>query len=401
MMVVYGERTSPEPTFTPSTAAWQVHERAVRDPGEPLDSSTATLATSKFDFDFGRVRVHRDDNADQAAVAMSARAYTWGEHLFFRQGEYEPRSDLLMHELGHVVEQAWHAPTVRRAPNAPAASPATYIIVYGTGRVNPEEPTSHNVGGLFKMAAEAKGREIRARLGAQAAANNIVLEYTPTEVELKAVLNKKYALPVKEVHIFSHGWDEGVNLGGRDPGPGKKAAESTEDVKERRLIAEDLGNYAITWAAEPNVVLYGCNTGNPAGSPAFAQTVSDAFGVPVKAPATSSHFQFGGAWGVQQVPDTPGAMKDFAPSTLTLNLHMNEVERIANLIVLKMKTKGGLLSIIKATQDAQALRGQLAPHVTWLNQVLGDTRSSIPDRAALLAKVADFVRRADAALAGP
>jgi hypothetical protein len=76
---------------------------------------------SSFQFDFGRVRVHHDPEANQAASGFSARAFTLGRHIAFDQGEYAPGSPqglkLLAHEMAHVVQQAQdQSPVLRRAP---------------------------------------------------------------------------------------------------------------------------------------------------------------------------------------------------------------------------------------------------------------------------------------------
>jgi hypothetical protein len=81
---VRAAHTQPEPSFTPTSAAWQAHGRALNEPGEPLDAGTATFAAARYGFAFSRVRIHRGTTADLAASAMSARAYTWGEHVVIR-----------------------------------------------------------------------------------------------------------------------------------------------------------------------------------------------------------------------------------------------------------------------------------------------------------------------------
>jgi hypothetical protein len=393
-----------EAAHTPSPGAWRVHQRALRDPGEQIHSGSAGLAAPHVSHDFSKVRVHSNEDADLAAKAMAARAYTWGNHIFFQRGEYERRGDLLTHELGHVIEQLGCEPTVMRATRAP--TPATYIICYGSGWVNPEMAhRDHDVGEQFKLAAEAKRREIVARLGTAVRTSTIVFEYTPTETELKAVLNRSYAQPVKEVHIFSHGWDEGINLGGPSVGPRKPATESLQDVQERRLIPEDLANYHVHWAAEPEVVLYGCNTGNRTrlspGSVPCAQSMSDEFGVPVKGSTVGTHFVSGGQFGLREVPDRPGQVKEFMPNSSLVGTHTAEVERLTNLIIAKLAMKGGLLTVMKSRRDANALRAQMEQHLAWLQQALGDTRLAIPDRTAVQARVAALVKRADDALATP
>jgi hypothetical protein len=64
---------------------------------------------SSFGADFGGVRIHHDARSDGLSQALSARAFTTGRDVFFRQGEYSPGTsggrELLAHELTHVVQQ--------------------------------------------------------------------------------------------------------------------------------------------------------------------------------------------------------------------------------------------------------------------------------------------------------
>jgi Domain of unknown function (DUF4157) len=77
--------------------------------GQGLDHGVRRQMESSFGADFGGVRVHTDANADSLNRALSARAFTTGQDVFFRQGEYNPGSsggrELLAHELTHVVQQ--------------------------------------------------------------------------------------------------------------------------------------------------------------------------------------------------------------------------------------------------------------------------------------------------------
>ena len=62
-----------------------------------------------FGANFSGVKVHTDDQSDQLNRSIQARAFTTGQDVFFRQGEYNPGSrggqELLAHELTHVVQQ--------------------------------------------------------------------------------------------------------------------------------------------------------------------------------------------------------------------------------------------------------------------------------------------------------
>jgi hypothetical protein len=338
-------------------------------------------------FDFARVRVHRGPSADKAIGAMASRAYTFGDHVFLpRTGR--DRNALLGHELGHVVEQAGRAPSIMRAPSADPA-PATYIIVYGSGRLNPGTPFGHNVGQLFKRAAETKKRDILKRLGKNAAQSTIVFEYAPTEKELTAILNRKYALPVKEIHVFSHGYQRGLNLGGPDPGPGKIGQETQEGVEARHVEPGDLGAYDVTWADAPAVVLYGCNTG--AGAAPIAQAMSDEFGVEVVAPTKSTHFQFG--QDTRQVPDTGGRMAEFKPSSITIDIHLAELDRLVTAMARTRTVSKGFMNMMKADAELADLRARIDREVVWLNRALSYERADLPDRAAKQAEVAAAVAR--------
>lgn len=62
-----------------------------------------------FGADFSGVKVHTDGQSDHLNRSIQARAFTTGQDVFFRQGEYNPGSrggqELLAHELTHVVQQ--------------------------------------------------------------------------------------------------------------------------------------------------------------------------------------------------------------------------------------------------------------------------------------------------------
>ncbi len=83
--------------------------QSARGGGQALDSGARGKMEPAFGADFGGVRVHADGQADTLNRALSARAFTTGQDIFFKQGEYSPGSssgrELLAHELTHVVQQ--------------------------------------------------------------------------------------------------------------------------------------------------------------------------------------------------------------------------------------------------------------------------------------------------------
>lgn len=83
-------------------------ERKLRS-GRALDSVLARRMGTALAADFRAVRVHDDSEADQLNRQLQARAFTAGQDIFFRRGQYDPGSsggrELLAHELAHVVQQ--------------------------------------------------------------------------------------------------------------------------------------------------------------------------------------------------------------------------------------------------------------------------------------------------------
>jgi hypothetical protein len=77
--------------------------------GAPMSAAERTYFEPRFGTDFGGVRIHSGLDADRAAAAVGARAFTFGSDIAFADGEYRPGSDagraLLAHELAHVVQQ--------------------------------------------------------------------------------------------------------------------------------------------------------------------------------------------------------------------------------------------------------------------------------------------------------
>jgi len=87
-------------------------ERAIQEQrggGQPLDSGIRRQMETSFGADFKGVRVHTGSHADSLNRALSARAFTTGHDIFFRQAAYQPGSsagrELIAHELTHVVQQ--------------------------------------------------------------------------------------------------------------------------------------------------------------------------------------------------------------------------------------------------------------------------------------------------------
>ena len=84
--------------------------RRARAGGQPLDASLQGQMSEAMGHDLSGVRVHTSPEADDLSHQLSAKAFTTGQDVFFREGAYEPGSsggqELIAHELTHVVQQS-------------------------------------------------------------------------------------------------------------------------------------------------------------------------------------------------------------------------------------------------------------------------------------------------------
>lgn len=87
-----------------------VHDVVGSGGGSPLDGPTRTFMESRLGHDFGDVRIHTGQKADDSARSINAQAYTVGNDVVFQSGKYAPETSsglhTLAHELTHVVQQS-------------------------------------------------------------------------------------------------------------------------------------------------------------------------------------------------------------------------------------------------------------------------------------------------------
>jgi len=99
----------------------------LQSPGRPLEPGAREFMEPRLGRDLSDVRIHTGPSASHAAEAVTARAYTVGRNVVFRQGEYAPDTTegrrLLAHELAHVLQQhpAQPAPRTLRPSRVTAA----------------------------------------------------------------------------------------------------------------------------------------------------------------------------------------------------------------------------------------------------------------------------------------
>ena len=95
--------------------------------GEPLPESVRAEMEEKIGANFSAAIVHTDGTADELCKALSARAFTVGNDVFFASGEYSPDTEdgrtLLAHELAHVVQQADEASSMLHRSGGGTSTP--------------------------------------------------------------------------------------------------------------------------------------------------------------------------------------------------------------------------------------------------------------------------------------
>lgn len=86
--------------------------------GTALPSKTKSFMEQAIGADFSQVRLHTDDKAAGMSNSVQAKAFTYGQDIYFNKNEYQPETGegkrLLAHELTHVTQQS-NKQTIRRS----------------------------------------------------------------------------------------------------------------------------------------------------------------------------------------------------------------------------------------------------------------------------------------------
>lgn len=122
------QRRSPQPAAGGvASPVVEARVRAAATGGTALVPALRQTLEPRFRADFGGVRLHTDARAAALATAIGARAFTFGNHIFFNTGQYQPQTpdglELLAHELTHTVQQS--AVIQRDIADAPAITERT------------------------------------------------------------------------------------------------------------------------------------------------------------------------------------------------------------------------------------------------------------------------------------
>ncbi|HET7269600.1 MAG TPA: DUF4157 domain-containing protein [Rubrobacter sp.] len=106
-------------------------DESEREADRIADEVLDTAPGSAPGYDFGQVRVHTDARAAESARALGAEAFTFGRHIVFGAGRYEPSTGagrhLLAHELTHYVQQRTTGRLVQRKLKVNGSHPGPTI----------------------------------------------------------------------------------------------------------------------------------------------------------------------------------------------------------------------------------------------------------------------------------
>ena len=153
----------------------------------------------------------------------------------------------------------------------------TYVVVHGRGYTD-TDLRGHNVGDLFRHAAETRAAEIRASSEFDSANDAVVVVAAGNETEFADAVNADYPSgALKSIDVFSHGYEGGINFG--EGGIGDSA---------KRMDIMEVNQLNPTMAPGASAHLYGCRTG--LGSPSMAQAMANQLGVPVSGPTGPTWF---------------------------------------------------------------------------------------------------------------
>lgn len=102
-------------------------QQAVAGSGSALAPADRSFFGARLGADFSHVRIHTGPDAERSAAALSAHAYTVGNHIVFNRDRFQPGEAtgrrLLAHELVHVLQQQGGAPALQREPEDEKESP--------------------------------------------------------------------------------------------------------------------------------------------------------------------------------------------------------------------------------------------------------------------------------------
>ena len=145
--------------------------------GQPLSSETKSYMEPRFGTDFNNVRVHNDQESGGLSNQLGARAFTYQNHVFFSNDQYQPGTSdgkhLLAHELthtiqqGHSAEKSVHRSSVPGIQRLPAPTPVGAKTALTSSQVVDISASTFSPSAKIREEIEAqgdKGLEVRVKV---------------------------------------------------------------------------------------------------------------------------------------------------------------------------------------------------------------------------------------------
>ncbi|MEM9267206.1 MAG: DUF4157 domain-containing protein [Cyanobacteria bacterium P01_F01_bin.13] len=259
------------PEVTPPVAS---RIQSLQGGGQPLSASARNFFEPRFGQDFSHVRVHTDESAQ----SLDALAYTMGNNIVFRQGQYAPETtsgrQLLAHELVHTLQQKPTNNILHRRPNRRRGRRTTSIRY---PKLSLYQADSHSAR-FFRGLATTKARQIRAIQLDTSTECPARVRVGPTPYlsgrDIIEAIAKTYwctGNQLKEMHIFSHGFIAGGGVVATDVARRGLVSDNFHLTAEQReqgaRTVSDI--QAEPFASNAVVVFHGCQLG--AGEDSFAE----------------------------------------------------------------------------------------------------------------------------------
>jgi len=120
--------------------------------GTALPGDTRQFMESRFDADFGGVRIHTGSAAEHLTSSVEAKAFAHGNDIYFNRGQFSPHSTeggtLLAHELTHTIQQGASKNNTSTINSKPSISRKNIFHRKGIKKVS---STLNNVVSLSKI----------------------------------------------------------------------------------------------------------------------------------------------------------------------------------------------------------------------------------------------------------
>ena len=111
-------KTEEEATVLENTISPQLESS--KGGGQVLEDEVKGEMEEKMNTDLSDINIHTDANAHKMSENINAKAFTHGQDIYFKDGNYNPNSEegkeLLAHELAHTQQQGKEKPIIKRQP---------------------------------------------------------------------------------------------------------------------------------------------------------------------------------------------------------------------------------------------------------------------------------------------